>query len=78
MAEASTMLWIVQLALCEGWRYVLFESDAKNHLDPLLSNDVSPEWSINNVISNIWGLVISFFRMSLSLVRRDCDSFKTP
>ena len=53
MAEASAMLWIVQLALCEGWGYVIFESDAKNRLDPLLCIDVSPEWSINNVISNI-------------------------
>ena len=60
MAEASAMLWIVQLALCEGWKYVIFESDAKNRLDPLLSNDVSPEWSIKNVISNILGFKSRF------------------
>lgn len=39
-AEASAVLWAIQLALVENWKQIIIEGDAKSCLDSLISFEV--------------------------------------
>ena len=52
-AEASAILWAIQLAQSLNWDHIIFEGDAKDCFDP----DFSSDWTINNLISNVLSLV---------------------
>ena len=51
-AEASAILWAVELAAKEHWDCVIFEGDAKACYNPLSSN-ITPDWVICSIISDI-------------------------
>lgn len=59
-AEASDVLWAIQLALIENWKQIIIEGDAKSCLDSLISFEVEPNWSIATMINNIPVFSISF------------------
>lgn len=72
-AEASAILWAVQLALQERWNHIIVEGDAKNCIDPLSSEDVSPNWSIANIVSNVLSFKSSFSACLFHWVKRECN-----
>ena len=63
--EASAFLWAVQKATLEGWSHVIFKSDSKECIDPVIS-----ALSLDQSISNISSLAESFSKCSFSWVRR--------
>lgn len=64
LAETHAVPRGVQLAWEKGWSNIIIENDAKNCLDPLVSADISPDWSISNVIK---GVKFKFFIFNLLL-----------
>ncbi|KAL0003162.1 hypothetical protein SO802_016943, partial [Lithocarpus litseifolius] len=73
LAEASAILWAVQLARTENWNYIIFEGDAKACFDPLSSAESAPDWSIRNIVCNILDLSESFSSVSFCWVSRNCN-----
>ena len=71
-AEATALLWAVQIAASEQWSYVLFEGDSKGCLDPLISKGLPPDWSISNVISNIINICESCLSFSFHWIKPVC------
>ena len=50
MAEASTILWAMELATVEEFGNVTIESDAKVYIDELVSSKASSNWKISALI----------------------------
>ena len=63
-AEASAILWAIQLAQSLNWDHIIFEVDAKDCFDPISALDFSPNWTISNLISNL----LSFVRDILDIL----------
>ena len=63
-AEASAILWAIQLAQSLNWDHIIFEVDAKDCFDPISPLDFSPNWTISNLISNL----LSFVRDILDIL----------
>ena len=61
-----------KLKLLHSKGYVLFEGDSKGCLDTLISKDLPPDWSINNVISNIINISESCLSFSFRWVKPVC------
>ncbi|XP_075658751.1 uncharacterized protein LOC142628563 [Castanea sativa] len=61
-AEASALLWAVQLVTQQHWRSVIFERDAKTHFDALNHPERASNWILDTLNSNIRNLS-SFFRL---------------
>ena len=64
--------WRYRLLLVNNGAYVLFEGDSKGCLDPLISKDIPPDWSISNVISNIINICESCLSFSFHWVKPVC------
>ena len=73
-AEASAILWAVELAIKEQWNLVCFEGDAKACFDPLSSLDLPPDWTINTIINDIHNLARSFSCCNFVWVSRSCNA----
>ena len=73
-AEASAILWAVELAIKEQWNLVCFEGDAKAYFDPLSSLDLPPDWTINSIINDIHNLARSFSCCNFVWVSRSCNA----
>ena len=74
LTEAQAILWGVQLAGEEGWNRIILEGDAKSCFDPLTSEDISPTWTISNVINNVLCLKHLFLVCRFCWVKRDCNA----
>ena len=73
-AEATAILWAMQLAIQERWSSVIIEGDAKLCLEPLSHPNLIPSWLINTTISNICTLAASFESIKFSRVCRTCNA----
>ena len=71
-AEASAILWAIQLAKVEKWPRIVIEGDAKNCFDPLSSSPTAPDWTISNTVSSI--LREFFLNCIFNWVKRECNS----
>ncbi|KAL0007081.1 hypothetical protein SO802_008583 [Lithocarpus litseifolius] len=69
-AEASAILWAIQLAKVEKWPHIVIEGDAKNCFDPLSSSPTTPDWTISNTISSIQCLREFFLSCIFNWVKR--------
>ena len=74
LAEAHAILWGVQLAREEGWNRIILEGDAKSCFDPLTSENISPAWTISNVINNALCLKDLFSFCRFCWVKRDYNA----
>ena len=68
------LIWAVEIAINEQWRFVCFEGDAKSVFDPLSSPELQPDWSISNIISNIRNLSRFFTSWLFVWVKRTCNA----
>ena len=73
-AEATAVLWAVNLALAEGWMKVVIEGDAKECFDALSDPGLQPSWVISNFVCYILALSRAFCTVSFVWVRRVCNS----
>ncbi|KAK9998433.1 hypothetical protein SO802_018036 [Lithocarpus litseifolius] len=73
-AEASALLWVVQLAIQKHWNAVIFEGDAKICFDALTLSNQTPSWQLSTLISNIRRLSSNFLSCSFRWVRRSANS----
>lgn len=73
VAEASAILWAVQLAHQENWNHIIIEGDAKNGIDPLALENAIPDWSIVNIISSILNFKTSFLGCLFRWVKKNSD-----
>jgi hypothetical protein len=60
VAEASTILWVMELATVEEFGNVTIESDAKVYIDELVSLEASSNWKISALIGQSLALVSRF------------------
>lgn len=74
LAESEALLWAVQLAIREGWNYVIFEGDAKSCFDAVNSPDLPSPWIIRTSTENILALHSSFVFCYFVCGRRACNS----
>ena len=74
LAEAHAILWGVQLAREEVRNRIILEGDAKSCFDPLTSENISPAWTISNVINNVLCLKHLFSVCRFCWVKRDCNA----
>ena len=61
VAEASAILWAMELAVVKGFGQVIIESDANVCIDELVSLEASSNWKINTLIDQSLALVSRFF-----------------
>ena len=73
VAEASAILWAMELATVEGFGKVTIESDAKVCIDELLSSEASSNWKISALIGQSLALVSRFSFCDFQWVRRDAN-----
>ena len=73
IAEASALLWAVQLASQQRWRSVIFEGDAKICFDALNHPYHNPNLALNTLIYNIRSLSSFFLSCSFCWVWRDSN-----
>ena len=58
----------------EGWNRIILEGAAKSCFDPLTSENISPAWTISNVINNVLCLKHLFSVCHFCWVKRDCNA----
>ena len=75
LVEAHAILWGVQLAREEGWNLIILEGNAKSYFDPLTSENISPAWTISNVINNVLCLKHLFSVCRFCWVKSRDDNF---
>jgi ribonuclease HI len=73
VAEASAILWAMELATVEGFGKVTIESDAKVCIDELSSSEASSNWKISALIGQSLALVSRFSFCDFQWVRRDAN-----
>ena len=69
-AEAEAILWALQLAKGEHWRYICVESDSKLTIDIILDCLDSPLWPISTLVFDICLFAKSFLSCSFLWVCR--------
>ena len=74
VAEANAILWAAQLAIQERWSHIIIEGDAKRCFNPLSSEDVIPDWSIDNLVCSILNLKVDFVHCCFRWVKRESNS----
>ena len=73
VAEASAILWALQLAKSENWRWIMVESDSKNCVDTLLQEFFGCYWNISAICNDIKCLALEFFSCCFCWVRREAN-----
>ena len=68
--EAEAILWALQLAKGEQWRYICVESDSKLSIDAILDRSGCPLWPISTLVFDICLFAKSFLSCSLLWVCR--------
>ena len=71
VAEATAILWAVQLAKLEGFLNVIIESDSKVPIDAINSNPEKANWKISTIVSDVNFLAFEFVSCCFSWVKRD-------
>ena len=69
-AEAEAILWALQLAKGEHWRYICVESDSKLSIDAILDLSDFPLWPISTLVFDIRLFAKSFLSCSFLWVCR--------
>ena len=72
-AEAAAVLQVVNLASSERWTNVIFEGNSKDFFDSLFVEGFQPNWSISDIVSNVFNLQRVFPCVSFVWVRRACN-----
>ena len=72
-AEATSVLWAINLASVEGWMRIIIKGDSKICFDALSDQDSLPPWNISNIVRDVFSVCLSFFYVSVVWVRRDCN-----
>ena len=73
-AKATSIFWVVQLAIQEHWKTVIVEGDTQVCFNALSSQDHLLDWNICTIINNICSLVSSFVSCKFHWIRRNCNS----
>ena len=63
-AEATAVLWAVNLAVAEGWTKVMIEGDSKECFDALSDPGLQPSWVISNFVCDILAFSRAFCSVS--------------
>ncbi len=72
VAEASAILWAIQLAYLEKWKNILVESDAKNCVDAILGISAC-SWNIYALCNDVKRLASDFSSCSFCWVKREAN-----
>jgi ribonuclease HI len=69
VAEASAILWAVQLAKMEELRGIIVESDSKLCVDAISLDKAACDWNISTLCLDVIGLAAEFFSCKFCWVK---------
>lgn len=73
-AEAMAILKAINLAICEGWKYIVCESDAKTVIQALNNlTSFPPHLAALGFIKNILSKLLSFNSVSFAWSSKTCN-----
>jgi ribonuclease HI len=73
IAEASAILWAIQLAQSENFHSILVESDSKVCVDAILDVTGYVNWDISSLCNDAETLALNFVSCSFVWVRREAN-----
>ena len=73
IAEASAILWAIQLAQSKNFQRILVESDSKVCVDAVLDVNGSVNWDIFSLCNDTKTLALDFVSYSFVWVRREAN-----
>ena len=73
VAEASAILWAVQLAKMEELRGIIVESDSKLCVDAISLDKAACDWNISTLCLDVIGLAAEFFSCNFCWVKREAN-----
>ena len=73
-AEATAIMWALNLAAAENWCNIIVEGDLKICFDALSKAEEPSDWSISSIIHNAAGMSVSFDKCEFCWVKRSLNS----